>query len=154
MYLILRATQERIEARIDLLDTNDLLKLKKGWLFDWRKEYEADGNYVYKVITPNNDVIHGLLSVKRKNDHLYVNLLEKSNLNKGKEKAYDNVAGILLAFSCRLAFAYDYDGFVVFDSKTILINHYSKFYGARVLSGQRMYFDTVSAKLLIEKFLL
>jgi hypothetical protein len=47
MYLILRATQERIEARIDLIDTNDLLKLKKGWLFDWKKEYEAEGNYVY-----------------------------------------------------------------------------------------------------------
>ncbi len=110
MYLILRATQERIEARIDLLDTNDLLKLKKGWLFDWRKEYEKEGNYVYKVITPNNDVIHGLISIRKESDHLFVNLLEKSILNTGNEKLFNNVAGILLAFSCRLPFAYGYDG--------------------------------------------
>jgi hypothetical protein len=66
---------------------------------------------------------------------------------------FNNVAGILLAFSCRLAFAYGYDGFVVFESKTKLINHYSNFYGARSLSGLRMYFDTVASKLLIEKYL-
>ena len=153
MYLILRATQERIEARIDLIDTNDLLKLKKGWLFDWKKEYETEGNYVYKVITPNNDVIHGLISIRKESDHLFVNLLEKSILNTGNEKLFNNVAGILLAFSCRLAFAYGYDGFVAFESKSGLINHYSNFYGARMLSGLRMYFDTLASKLLIEKYL-
>ncbi len=153
MYLILRATQERIEARIDLLDINDLLKLKKGWLFDWKKEYEGQDNYVYKVITPNNNVIHGLISIRKENDHIYVNLIEVSKINRGRDKAYDNVAGVLFGFACRQSFIYGYDGFVVFEPKTALVNHYINSYRARVISGHRLYFDTFSAQLLIEKFL-
>lgn len=153
MYLILRATQERIEVRIDLIDTNDLLKLKKGWLFDWKREYEAEGNYVYKIVTPNNEVIHGLISLKKKNDHIFINLIEVSKINRGRDKAYANVAGVLLAFACQQSFIYSYDGFVVFEPKTVLVNHYINSYNARIISGQRLYFNTDSAQFLIEKFL-
>jgi hypothetical protein len=46
-----------------------------------------------------------------------------------------------------------FEGFVVFDSKTVLIDHYVEKYGARVLFGNRLYFDTKASKALINKYL-
>jgi hypothetical protein len=46
-----------------------------------------------------------------------------------------------------------FEGFVVFDSKTILIDHYVEKYGAQILFGNRLYFDTKASKALINKYL-
>jgi hypothetical protein len=153
MFLILKATQEKIKASIDVLDFGDLKLLTKDWAFEWDKEYNTADNFVYKVVTTNNNVIHGLISFRKNSDHIYANLLEVSQINKGKSKAYENVAGILFAFVCQQAFVYGYDGFVVFESKTLLKHHYSNVYGAKTLMGNKMYFDTLESKQLINKFL-
>jgi hypothetical protein len=42
-----------------------------------------------------------------------------------------------------------YGGFVVFDSKTVLIEHYRKTLGAIQLKGQKMYLDNKAAQKLI-----
>jgi hypothetical protein len=141
------------------VNDNDLKNIKKGWLFDWVKEYSKSENEVYKLVTmdinhtPNN-FIHGLISVRRlAKECLFLDLVEAAKINKGKAKTYDNVVGILLAHACKLSFDYGYDGFCVFESKTVLKRHYSSAYGAITLSGQRMYFDTQRANLLISKYL-
>jgi len=41
----------------------------------------------------------------------------------------------------------------VFDSKTILIDHYVEKYGAQILFGNRLYFDTNASNALIKKYL-
>jgi hypothetical protein len=44
-------------------------------------------------------------------------------------------------------------GLVEFDSKTLLIDHYVEKYGAKLLFGNRLYFDTNASKALIKKYL-
>ena len=43
--------------------------------------------------------------------------------------------------------------YCIVHSKTILIDHYVKKYGAKVLFGNRLYFDTNASKALINKYL-
>lgn len=65
---------------------------------------------------------------------------------------YLGVAGNLFAFACKLSFEAGYEGFVAFDSKSALIEHYKKKLYATHFKGQRMFIDTVSALRLVEKY--
>lgn len=49
-------------------------------------------------------------------------------------------------------FGKGYEGYVAFDSKSALIEHYKKKLGAMHLSAQRMFIDTVNALYLVEKY--
>ena len=73
--------------------------------------------------------------------------------NIGKSRKIDNVAGTLFAYVAKDSPDAGFEGFVVFDSKTILIDHYVAQYGAQVLFGNRLYFDTKASKALIKKYL-
>jgi len=65
---------------------------------------------------------------------------------------YFGVAGNLFAFACKLSFEKGYDGYVAFDSKSALIDHYKEKLGATHFRGQRMFIETVSAVQLITKY--
>ena len=65
---------------------------------------------------------------------------------------YLGVAGNLFAFACKLSFEKGYDGYVAFDSKSALIDHYKKNLGATHLGEQRMFIETVSALYLVKKY--
>ena len=153
MYLILKNTQEKVPCTVEFAKIQELKSLK-NWLFDWEKEYQNEENIIYKLITIQNNFIHGLTSVKKINKELlFLNLLETSPINKGKNKMYENVVGILFAYACKLSFDLGYDGFCAFDTKTVLQHHYGTTYGAIPLNAQRMYFDTKQAQILIDKYL-
>jgi hypothetical protein len=70
----------------------------------------------------------------------------------GKSKMYEGVAGNLVAYACKLSFMQGFDGFVVFISKTALIEHYRKTLGASLLRGQKMIISTYASNLLVEKY--
>jgi hypothetical protein len=78
--------------------------------------------------------------------------VESANFNKGTNKIYLGVAGNLFAFACKLAFEKGYEGYVAFDSKSALIEHYKKNLGAMHISAQRMFIDTVNALYLVKKY--
>jgi hypothetical protein len=58
----------------------------------------------------------------------------------------------LVAYACKISLESGYDGYVVFDSKTALIEHYMDKLHAKRLGGLRMYIDTSAAFRLIDKY--
>lgn len=126
---------------------------KNGWNFNWKSELDNDFNEVYKLTIINNpEIIQGVLSIRKENDHLFMNLLENAPFNVGKNKLYDGVAGNLVAHACKLSFQFGFDGFVAFTAKTKLIHHYETSLGAYHFGGHRMIIETHAAKVLVEKY--
>jgi hypothetical protein len=110
-------------------------------------------NSIENLSTVSNPyIIQGLISLENKDDHLFMHLVESSGFNRGKNKMYLGVPGNLVAFACKLSKEKGHDGFVAFDSKTVLISHYIRTLGAIQLKGQRMYLDNIAAGNLISKY--
>ena len=126
---------------------------KSEWVFDWRDEIKDDTKQVYKLTTANNPaIIHGLLSIEDKKDHIFMHLIESSKFNKGKNKVYLGVPGNLIAFACKISFEKGYQGFVAFDSKTALIKHYQDTIHATHFRELRMFIETNAAIRLISQY--
>lgn len=144
-------TGETFETQITLLELSDAKHIKKtNWLFDWKKELADGSKEVYKLTTKSNlSVIQGLLSIQNMDDHIFAHLIESAKFNRGKDKVYLGVPANLMAFACKMSFEKGYDGFVAFDSKTILINHYKLMLGATLFRGQRMYIGQEAAHKLV-----
>lgn len=136
------------------LRTKDIKLLKKSdWLFDWKAEAKQSGKAVYKLVIVNNPtIIQGLISLQDRRDHIFMPLIESNKFNKGAKKVYLGVPGNLVAFACKFSFDKGYGGYVSFESKTKLIEHYQKSLGAHVLFGNIMAIDTRAANKLIEQY--
>lgn len=105
------------------------------------------------MTTVNNPaIIHGLISLTDKGDHIYLDLIESAKFNKGKNKLYKGVAGNLVSFGCKMSFERNYDGVVSFTAKTQLIEHYRQTLGAILFGGNRMFIDTKEAFVLATKY--
>ena len=81
-----------------------------------------------------------------------MHLIESARINVGVKKLYLGIPGNLVAFACKHAFEKGYEGYLVFLSKTLLVNHYMKTLGARILYGNYMAIETAAAKVLVEKY--
>jgi hypothetical protein len=92
------------------------------------------------------------LYLKDKSDHIFIHSVESANFNKGTTKMYLGVAGNLFAFASKLSFEKGYEGYVAFDSMSVLIEHYKKKLGATHFKGQRMHIETVNALKLVKKY--
>ncbi len=147
-------TGEVFDTEITRLSKRDLKEIKKSdWVFDWKLEFRTPKNEVYKLSTVNNPtIIQGLLSIEDKDDHIFMHLIESAKFNKGKDKIYLGVPGNLVAFACKVSLDKGYDGYVAFDSKTALIEHYKQTLGATHLIRQRMFVDPVAAYKLISRY--
>lgn len=147
-------TGEIFDTEISRLSSKDNRRIKKtDWLFDWKKELKDASKEVYKLTTVNNPtIIQGLLSIEDKQDHLFMHLIESSNFNKGQDKVYVGVPGNLVAYACKVAFERGYQGFVAFDSKTALIEHYQQMLGATHFRGLRMFIETTAATKLVKQY--
>ena len=147
-------TGEVFDTEITRLSKTDLKTIKKSdWVFDWKLEFRTLKNEVYKLTTANNPtIIQGLLSIEDKDDHIFMHLIESAKFNKGKDKVYLGVPGNLVAFACKVSLDKGYDGYVAFDSKTVLIEHYKQTLGATHLIRQRMFVDPIAAQRLISRY--
>jgi hypothetical protein len=134
-----------------VLSTAKQLK-KDGWKFDWDKSFGAISQ---KIAYLENEKIQGLVEFEEVPSSLYniIYRIELAPENIGKNRKIDNIAGTLFAYVAKDSLDAGFEGFVVFDSKTILIDHYVEKYGAQVLFGNRLYFDTKASKALINKYL-
>jgi hypothetical protein len=79
-------------------------------------------------------------------------LIESNKFNKGVKKVYFGVPGNLVAFAYKLSFDKGYGGYISFESKTKLIEHYQKSLGAHVLFGNIMAIGTKEAQRLIQRY--
>jgi hypothetical protein len=144
-------TEERFLTDVLPVKLNEIIA--EEWLFDWKKEIRKVDCKVFKLVTRGNEsVIQGLLSFLDGKDHIFMNLLESASFNKGQNKVYLGVAGNLVAYACKISLDLGYDGYVVFDSKTALIEHYQEKLHAKRLGGLRMYIDTTAAFRLLDKY--
>lgn len=137
---------------ISEFDLKEISK-KNKWLFNWKSEFKSPDRDVYKlVISGNESIIQGLISLTEKQDHVYVHLIESAPFNMGKNKVYVGVPGNLFAFACKVSFHRGFDGYVAFTAKTQLIEHYTKTLNERIISGNLMVINSFSAMELINKY--
>jgi len=130
---------------------------KNGWKFDWNKLIKEKNTKTYILkLKGDFESIEGILQLRIENDMLIMDVIEIAPHNLGPtNKKFDYVAGCLIAFACRESFKLEgnYKGFLIFASKTNLINWYKKKYGATQALGQRMYIDDINGLKLIERYL-
>jgi len=146
---------DSFRTEISLLTKSDLKTITKtkGWLFDWKYECNQLDREVYKLtIIDNPEIIQGLISFTVRTDHVYMYLLESAPFNLGKGKLYEGVPGNLVAYACKVSFQRGGEGFVSFESKTKLIDHYVKTLGAYHFGGHLMVIDSIAAKRLVDKY--
>ena len=126
---------------------------KNGWRFFWASEFKLADRKIYKLTIPDNPlIVQGLASISDYKDHFYLHLVESAPFNLGKNKLYEGVPGNLFAFTCKQSKDKGYEGFVSFQSKTKLIDHYEKSLGAIHVGGHKMVIFPDSALKLINKY--
>jgi hypothetical protein len=141
-------------TEIEKADLKNVTKLK-GWKFNWKAELELDDRKVYKLtIKDNPTIMQGLMSISDLDDHFYLHLVESAPFNLGKKKLYEGVPANLFAFTCKLSWDKGYQGFVSFQSKTKLIEHYEKTLGATHIGGHKMIIFPTAALHLIRQYFL
>lgn len=147
-------TGDSFKTDISLL-TRDELKVvtkKNGWVFDWKSEIKAPEKEVYKLTISGSSNIQGLTSITFRDDHVYMHLIESAPFNKGRDKAYLGVPANLVAYACRVSFQRGGGGYLSFNSKTKLIDHYEKTLGAVHFGGSLMVITPDNALRLIDKY--
>ena len=136
------------------LTSIDIRKIKKTeWLFNWKVEAKYIDKKIYKlVIVDNPNIIQGLISLQDRGDHIFMPLIESNKFNRGDKKVYFGVPGNLVAFACKVSFDKGYGGYVSFESKSKLKEHYKKTLGAHFLFGNFMAIDSKAAIKLIDQY--
>ena len=151
----LATTGERFETKVLPIEKADMKFISKraGWKFDWQQEIAA-GAKVYKLVAKTEPgAIQGLAAFFDAEGYIEMSLLESAPFNIGKGKKFDGVAGNLVAFGCLLSLQKGFDGVLSFVSKTKLMEHYHKSFGAVHIGNQRMtIFETKAAELITRYF--
>lgn len=148
----LDTTFSEIRKTISKKDSNVLQE--KGWEFDWSIPHK-EGYQVFALYIQGSNEIQGLIALKhmREDFYSYVCLVESAPHNRSKsERKYVGVGAHLFAIACKLSFEAGNDGYVVFESKTNLVDHYQKVLGATLIGSQRMCIETDSALKLVKKY--
>ncbi|MDR3106619.1 MAG: hypothetical protein LBU05_00225 [Bifidobacteriaceae bacterium] len=118
-----------------------------GFEFDWATR---SNDQTITVARTDRDGIVGLIEFERLPHDLFdfLHLIEVASEYRGTE-----VAGQLLAYVARDSFEQGFEGFVVFEPKTLLYQYYIEKYGAKPLPGRRLYFDCQASQALIGRYL-
>ncbi len=153
MKLLHQKTGELHEAIIELVEDEDweVIQNSKAFGFNWIKE---KNQIVHKIRLALENEILGLISIEDipKELRIHVRLIEVNENDRGKNKRYDYVAGCLFAFTCKMAFKKNYEGYVSLYSKTDLIEYYKEKYGFEQF-GRNLYIELKSSEQLITKYL-
>ena len=126
---------------------------KNGWLFDWELEFSETERHIYKLVAEKElKTIHGLVSLEKMEDHVFMHLIESAPFNIGNTKKYLGVAGNLTAYGCKLSMEFGFGGVIAFISKSDLIPHYEKTLGAVHLGKNRMGIFEENAQKLLDNY--
>ena len=145
-----RITGDSFDTQILEISKSDLKLFDKNWSFDWKTEFKSKSKVFKLIIEENIDVIQGLISLSYRTGFVFVELIESADFNIGRNKVYYGVAGNLFAFACKESWDKNDYGYVAFNSKTNLINHYVNILGAkRIGNSNLMIIETKEALKLI-----
>ena len=123
------------------------------WRFDWSVEVARTGRDVVALLAGASDIVQGLMSMETAKGFILVHLLESAPHNVGQNKLYRGIPGNLFAYASSRSFALGFDGFVAFEAKTELIEHYKLSLGAeQVGSSSRMIIAMPSALELVKQY--
>lgn len=148
-----------VAAEIKAAGLAEMPLKKDGWNFNWRELYNQKKSALFFKLTLTNspDTVEGMVMFTMLEiGLLYMDCIEVSPQNYGSSGHYDHVAGCLLAYGCYLSQQYGeeaYQGFLSFDSKTVLIELYVKKYGATHAGGQKLYFNDIVGNKLMATYL-
>jgi len=115
--------------------------------FDWKRK-SSEGSVIFGATVKQE--LAGLVEFEPDEKSLYnfMYLIEVIPAYRGT-----NVAGELLAFIGRDSLERGFDGFVVWESKTVYYQYYIDKYGAKPITNRRLYFDEEATKRLIRIYL-
>ena len=118
-----------------------------GYVFDWTKRSSERSE---TVAIYHDGFVSGLVEFERRPETLlnYMWLIEVADDFKGA-----NTAGKLLAYVGKDSLEAGFEGFVMFETKTYLYNHYIKAYRAKPVRDRYLAFDTEATKWLIKTYL-
>ena len=155
MYIVRIEDNLKVKCTIKPLEKNAIPKKKEGWQFNWSKAYRKYPNSVFVLQEEESKKKHGLIQLIQDEGMLIMELIELAPFNFGSTKAYQNVAGCLIAFGCKesLKLNTSYKGYLTFMSKTELVTLYKTRYYATQTIGTRMYIDPISGETLINEYL-
>lgn len=129
-----------------------------GWSnnFNW-KEVQDDGYQVYELRTKKDDEIQGYIALKHheKDYYTFVPLVESAPWNRGSNGIYNGVGGHLFAIACKESWDNGNEGYVMFESKTDLVEHYMQTLSATIVNPRtpiKLLLDTKTAAKLIKKY--
>ncbi len=153
MKIVHKKTGKLVEAVIELVEEEDwkIIANDKRFGFKWIKEKKQ---IVHKIRLSVEKRILGLLSIEDipKELRLHIRLIEVNSNDIGRQKEYENIAGCLIAFTCKQSFKKNYDGFVSLYWKTELKRLYTEKYGFEEL-GMNLYTELSNSEELIKKYL-
>ena len=124
-----------------------------AWRFDWLAESKQRARSVVALLVHGSRTIQGMMSFEPAEGFVFVHLVESAPHNVGSNKLYSGVPGNLFAYVCARSFALGSEGFVAFEAKSVLIEHYKVSLGARQLgSSNRMMIETPAALRLVKQY--
>ena len=123
------------------------LELLKDFEFNWSLKANENTHIFCAEVLDN---VEGLVEFERLQSEFFnfMHLIEVSPKYRGT-----TVAGELLAFVGLDSLNSGFDGFVVFESKSLTYNYYIEKYGAKPIYGRRLHFDFEATKNLIKTYL-
>ena len=150
MYVFDVRDKQRIPVQISRARKSDL-KTNRNFEFDWSEESIYD---VFKIEVKRTNETLGLISLKIVPEELRIEirLLEIQKANIGKNKRYQKIAGILIAYACKKAFDLGFFGFVSLIPKTRLQNHYQEKYGFKQF-GRHLAVQLEESEMIMNKYL-
>ena len=152
MFIENSRTGEKLKAGVIPCTIDELRQLDGNrFEFDWISESSF---MVFRLEVLSSNEILGLMSIDLipVELRLEIRLLELSKENVGRQRRFENVAGILIASACKISFKMGFFGFVSLIPKTRLIEHYQTRYGFEQY-GRHLAVDMEKSQSLIKKYL-
>ncbi len=152
-------------AVITTVPHKKLPSLVDGWRFNFKKHAQKKGVHAYVIVCEETpDKIEGCLIFEMKDAVApFMAYVELAPDNKGANKKFENVAGCLIAYACRLSFVYGKDDFLGWLAFEVLEEHkadeiklmalYCKKYGALKFGNTTMVIPPEAGEKLISQYL-
>lgn len=127
---LLHRSDELYPSEVISLEMADARALKQlGWdkAFDWEEYFKPSSlSDAYKLLVLGNNFIQGAIAYHEAEDHVFVDLLESSPMNRyiNTRREFVNVADVLLGEACVQSFNAGHNGFISFKPKTNLESYY------------------------------
>ena len=143
-------TGKKYNAIAGIATLQEIKQHKEYFEFDFEKLLK-DGT-VYKICKQGDeDLIQGLVAVKPGKGVLDCANMETNKINKAPLSLHNGIGKCIIALCCKISFDLGLEGFICFEAKNKLMAYYRR-YGAKNMTGLRMFIDTEAAEKLVDLY--